>query len=485
MSISKNYFYNLSYQISVIIIPFITIPYISRVLGTEGVGIYAFANSIVQYFGLIATLGISTYAFREIARVKDNAYERSKIFIEILSLQIITSFVAIILYLLFVIEFSSNHPLVQFILVLNLIAVTLDISWFYIGIEDFKKNATRNILAKIIAFCLLFIFVKSENDLWKFVLLNAGSVLVGHIFLWKDINKYVVFGKIEFKRIRYHFFKSLNMFYIIMIGTISANLNKTLIGSYINQSELGKYDIAYRLVLIILTFTTGIGTVILPKISYYLGQNDFTTVKAYLQKSISFTLSFSVAAMVGLIGIASNFTEWFLSSKFEGTDILFMILSPMILLNSLSNFLSTSYMIPSRNEKMYVKSLVIGSVVGTIASFILIPKYSIIGACISVIILEVVILIVHTLQVKKLLPIYLLFKEWWKYGVAGILLFLAIKVIERFINAGILLTVFQVIGGTLLYCCVIVILKTEEAKYFIDQIKKYFGRMNINSNFKN
>lgn len=164
-SVKKNIILSTAYQILTLLTPFITAPYVSRVLEPDGIGIYSFTNSILAYFTLLAGLGTATYGAREIARVRDNQAKLSKTFWEIELMTVLTSSVAILLWI-GVIVFSSKYNLIYLILTISLFGTMLDISWFFSGLEQFSYIVVRNTIVKIACIALLFIFINSKDDLY-------------------------------------------------------------------------------------------------------------------------------------------------------------------------------------------------------------------------------------------------------------------------------------------------------------------------------
>ena len=177
-SITKNYLYNLIYQILVLILPLITTPYLSRVLGAEGVGIYSYTISIVTYFILFGSLGMAMYAQREIAYVQDDKYKRSKIFWETFILKGISLSISMIVFY-FSFAFKGEYSVYYKILMLEIIANILDVSAFFQGMEEFKKIIKRNLIVKAISILSIFLFIKTSADLNKYLLIYALSVFIG------------------------------------------------------------------------------------------------------------------------------------------------------------------------------------------------------------------------------------------------------------------------------------------------------------------
>lgn len=186
----KNYLYNLSYQLLLIVLPIITTPYVSRVLGAEAIGTYAYTNSITQYFILFGCIGLNLYGQREIAYRQNNIGERNRVFCELVFLRTVTIIISLIVfYITFARE--GQYAYIFIIQIMDIIASIFDVSWFFQGMEDFKKTVLRNFLARIVCVSLIFMFVKSSADLPLYVLFYSITLLLGNISMWFYIPKYI------------------------------------------------------------------------------------------------------------------------------------------------------------------------------------------------------------------------------------------------------------------------------------------------------
>jgi len=172
----KNYIYNSVYQILLIVIPIITIPYIARTLGAESVGINGYITSVSTIFIYIGMLGLDKYASREIAYNRENEKELNRVFSQLLILRIIMLILIIGIYLLF--SFHSEYKTYMLIQTIYIVGYLLDISWLYNGLEEFKTTALRSIIVKLINILCIFIFIKTPSDLWKYITINAVLVFL-------------------------------------------------------------------------------------------------------------------------------------------------------------------------------------------------------------------------------------------------------------------------------------------------------------------
>lgn len=297
VSMKKNYIYNVIYQISVIIIPLITTPYISRVLGANNIGIYSYTLSIVTFFSMFATLGVNTYGQLEIATYRDNKEKRNKVFLEIAIARVITTITVIISYLIFIF-FQPKYKIIYLILTLNIFGGMVDISWYFQGLEMFKLTVIRNTLIKIVGTILIFVFVKNQNDLMKYCLILQGTYFIGNLSLWKYLKKEIKIISLEWINILNHWKRSITYFIPTVATSIYTVLDKSMIG-WITNSEMqnGYYEQAHKIEQVLVTIVTSLGTVTMPRVAYLIKEKKEDTAKDIINSAIEFVIFLSVPMM--------------------------------------------------------------------------------------------------------------------------------------------------------------------------------------------
>lgn len=314
-SVTKNYIYNLIYQILVIIIPIITTPYLARVLGAEGNGIFSYTESIVTYFILFGTLGISMYGQREIAFVQDDIKKRSKIFYELLALRFFTMLISVIVFYIFY-GVSGDYAIYYRILLIEMFANLVDINWFFQGLEDFKKITIRNIIVRLISVVCIFIFIKTPDDLSKYLLIYTLSLLIGNITLWISLHKYITKVNIKSLRIFTQLKPTLALFIPQVAMKVYTVLDKTMVGSITgNMSEVGFYEQAYKVINILLTIITSLGTVMMPRIAKCYADGNFSQIKNYMYKTFKFVYMLAFPLIFGIIVVANKFVPMFFGPR--------------------------------------------------------------------------------------------------------------------------------------------------------------------------
>ena len=406
-SIKKNLLYNLIYQILVIIMPLITTPYIARVIGPKGSGIYSYTYSIASYFVLFAMLGIGNYGNRLIAQNRDDKNELSKSFSSLFFLHIIVTIIALIAYLVFTIFLSADkYKLFMFLQGIYVLSALFDINWLFFGLEEFKTTISRNIVIKIISVIFIFLFVRKPSDLIIYTLiLNIGS-LVSQLVLFPFLKRNGIrIVKFSVRDVIKHIKPMLVLFIPVIAVSIYKLMDKIMIGSLINVNEVGLYEYGERIINLPLSLITALGTVMLPRMSNLAAKGNDKLMKEYIDKSMKFVLLLSIPLAVGLIMISKDFIPFFLGEKYNGTIILVQLLAITIPIISFANVIRTQYLIPKCMDREYIISLMMGAFINLVLNYFLINKYHAMGACIATIAAEFVVMFYQIIVTRKMLNI--------------------------------------------------------------------------------
>lgn len=460
--LTKNYFFNLIYQIVAIIIPLITAPYLSRTLLVEGVGKYAFTFSIANFFTIFAALGFSTYGQREIANAKNDKNKMSIIFFEIIIARFISTILSltinILLSLFLVYKSYSRIMLIWSLLILS---TTFDINFLFQGNEDFIKIVSKNLFIKIISIILIFTFVKTENDLWVYVLIYSVSNLIGNLSLWINAKKYI--NKV--KMCDLHPFERMKPAIKLFIPTIATSLyvylDKAMIGVLSSNADFenGCYEQAEKVVKMATTIIVSLGTVMIPRNSQLVSMNKIDDLKKNINFAINYVWMLGLPMMFGLIAISNNFIPWFLGINFEKSSILMKILSPLTIFMGFGNVFGLQLLVPMKKDNEWTKCIVIGFCSNIFLNILLIPFLGAYGASISTISSEFIVAFGMLLCCKEILSIKQVIKSSFKYFIASVIMFIPISIISYFLTPSILNTLIIIICGFIIYLLVIITLK--------------------------
>ncbi|MCI9064048.1 MAG: flippase [Clostridia bacterium] len=471
-SITKNYLYNLTYQILIIILPLITTPYLSRVLGAEGIGIYSYTYTIVTYFVLFGSLGVALYGQREIAYAQDNKEKRKKVFLELVIFRFITIAVATVIYYYFFIK-TGTYSVYYKILLFELIAGAFDISWFFQGLEEFKKTVTRNILVRIISVSLIFIIVKTQADLIKYMYIYSIADFLGNLSLWIYLPKYLKGVKVKNINIIRQVPAIILLFIPQITNKLYNMLDTTMLGALIaDKTETGFYEQSQKVIRLLLTIVTSLGVVMVPRMANMFANGEKEKINYYMKKSFSFVFLLSFPMIFGIISISKAFVPIFFGTGYDKAATLISIISPIILLMGIANVIGTQYLLPTKRQKEYTISVGVGVLANFILNYILIKLYSSIGACIATVLSQLIVDWMQFKYIKDEIAIKDVIKLSYKYLLASIMMFIACSLTKLIVSTGVISIVTQMVVGIAVYGMVLIILKDEYLYMFLSKLRE-------------
>ena len=471
-NIKKNFIYNISYQILILIIPFITTPYVARVLGADGVGTYSYTYSIAYYFMTFALLGINSYGNRLVAKVREDKNKLSKEFFSLYTLQIVTSAIMIILYYIYIIIFEQEYLQIGIIQSIYVWSAVFDINWFFQGLEKFKLIVVRNSFIKLISLIAIFIFVRTNGDLWKYVLILALGTLCSQLILYSFLRKNVKYTKIKFIDVKKHIKPVLVLFIPVVAITFYKVMAKIMLGNLSTITEVGYYENAEKVINVPISIITAIGTVMLPSISNLISKGEEEKVEEYLYKMTKFMYFLVIPMALGIILISDNFVNLYLGSEFSKSSIVLKILSISMIFSSTANVLRTQYLIPKEKDKGYVISVIMGAIVNFIFNMIFINYWHAMGAAIATLLAEATVTIAQLIYVRKQVKLNLMLTSSIKYIIVGIIM-LAICMLYNLISIQpILKLLLQIATGIIIYMGILFITKDEFIIEIINKIKE-------------
>ena len=305
-SLKKNMVYNLLHQVLLIILPLITAPYISRVLGVEGIGTYSYIYTIAYYFGLCGMLGVANHGNRSVALVRDDKEKLSSTFWNIYSIQLSTTVLALLIYLIYIIFFSSFNKSIALISIIFVIFYVMDINWLFFGLEKFKMTVIRNIFIKLLTVICIFLFVKKSTDLWLYMLIMALGMVLSQVYLWLNVRKYLHFVKPNFSEMKKHIKPMLILFIPVIAYSIYKVMDKIMLGSLSSITQVGLYEYAERIINIPVGIITAFGTVMMPRISALVSDKADGKISNYMQQSFKYFSLIAIGMAFGL-GCQSDF----------------------------------------------------------------------------------------------------------------------------------------------------------------------------------
>lgn len=462
--IARNYIYNTCYQILVLVAPLVTTPYISRVLGASGIGIYNYAQSIATYFIYVGAVGTTIYGQREIAYAQNDQKKRSEIFWEIATIKFVAVTFCAVIYFLFFCK-GGEYSSVYRILILEVFASMFDISWFFMGMENFKVTVIRNTIIKLIGIILIFTFVKSSDDVIVYTLCLTLPIFIGNISLWFSLPRYLTKVRIHTQGVIRNIRPALILFLPQLAIEVYAVLDKTMLGALASDiREVGYYSQASRIIKILLALVTSLGTVMLPAMSsaYAHGQKDVITTS--IKKSFRFVYMLGFALMFGGCSIASNFVPIFFGAGYDRVIILIVMISPIIVIIATSNVIGKQYLLPTSQEKYYTISVVTGAMMNIVLNVILIARFDAVGASIATVFAELTVTSIQAFVVRKQLNISKCLLPAIKYFICGSIMCAAVYLLGAALGEGVKVLIIQIFAGVIVYA--LELLLTRDSMFF-------------------
>ena len=393
--LKKNLFYNTILTISQMLIPIITFPYITRVLGPDGYGKVSFVDSIVQYIILIAALGIPIYGVREVAKVRDEPEKLSKLYTELFIIHFVLTFILSIGYILmflFVPKLESSSTL--FTIGIGLLYFTvLPTEWLFQGLEKMAFIVKRTLFIRIVFVVVIFLTVKSKGDInwyYSISLLMLIANAVTNLFVSSKLVKFVL-TDLDIKR-------HLSPLGYIFSGNLAISvyliMDSILLGFFASENAVGYYTTAMRISKIFISLVTALSVVIIPRLSFAFRENEFEEVRRMLYKSFDYVIFLTIPISVGLYLTASEVVMLLAGKAFQPAILTVKILSPMAFIIGMASIFAYQILIPMGKEKIYLIAVTIGMFFSVTMNILLIPEFKQNGAAFTSILTEVLVSIV-------------------------------------------------------------------------------------------
>lgn len=459
----KNYIYNILYQVVKIVCPLVLVPYTAAHIDADALGIYNYAGSIMNWFILFGILGVNTYGNREIAKVRNDPKKLNTTFFEVFYMQLCNMVIAIIAYFVFI-QFTVSENLFYYQLTgATMLASMLDITWFFYGIEDFKKASLRNIIVKILGVVLIMCLVKSPEDLGLYILINVGSELLGQAIMFVQLRQYISFEKVSLKDAYHHHFKATVQLFIPTIAiSVYTMLDKTMIGALYNETHVTYYQTSQNIIQMFLTMITSIGSIMLPRVTnvFYNEEGGQEKAQHYVGTTMKIALMLALPMCFGMMSIAQSFIAWYIPNWPIVGDLI-LIGCPIIVFISMSNVTGTQYMVPTHMYNQYSFSVIAGSCVNFICNYISIPKYGAYGAIIGSVIAECTVTSLQLFFIHKKVKFGFKSKSYLLYVLGTIAMVLTVNLLKSVLTMGMVSTFLEVLAGVIVYFLVLFIGKEE------------------------
>lgn len=467
----SNIFFNTIYQIFLVIVPIITAPYLSRVLGANNMGKYSFVETIITLFTTVGLIGLNDYGTREIAYVRDNSKkEVSKTFYEISLTRLILLLLSLIIYFVYI--SSSPYSFYFVCATIWLVANFLDLTWFFNGLEKFKLITIRNFVIKIASIILIFVLIKSQDDLYKYFLIIGVGQIISIGLLMPNLRKYVGIYKFNDFNIIKHLRPTIKVFLPQIASLVYTQIDKVMIEALTpNIANVTFYDNAEKIVKVPLAVITSINLVLMPNNANLFIKGKIKEVKKIINNTIEIVLLISLPMAFGLASIGFTLIPWYLGSEFKEAGYIIAWLSPIVVALALSGISANQYFIAINKTSYLTKSYIYAAILNLLVNFIFIPQIGCYGAALGTVVAELVSVIIQYYYMSREVEIIDTFKSAFKYVICSIIMCVVSVVIGLKWGPIIATTLIQIIVSFIVYLLLLFAMKDKVIFRLINQVK--------------
>ncbi len=458
-STRKNAAYNVAYRMFSVLLPLITAPYLSRVVGPEGIGLYSRAWSISYVFCLVAMLGLNDYGVRAIARARDNPETLSRTFSAIWQMQLLTAGLTLLAWFVYVFCFSGEEKEIAYHLSLMSVSCVVCFDWCLMGLDLFKPIALKNTFVKTAAAICVFIFVRQKSDLWIYGFVWSLSTFIGNLSCVLSLRGKVRYIRTGWKESMSHLGPCAVLFISVIAVSVYRTMDKVMVSGIAGLEQNGLYENAEKIIYCLSGFISAIGTVMMPKISHMRKQGRTTEILEHIDRSMNLMLCMVCALAFGTAAVADRFAPLFYGTEFVYSGTLMAPLAFTLIMIGFANVIRTQWVLPNGRDSIFVRSVCAGAVVNLAVNLVLIPRLQSMGAVIGTLLAELTVPLVQFILLRKELAYrqYLIYT--FVYMLIGTVMLICVRIIHGlllrndWISLGVeVLAGIAVYGsGTLLY----------------------------------
>lgn len=446
----KNLAYQIVYQILIIFLPLVTAPYVSRVLGSENIGLYSYSYSVVSYFVLFAMLGMNNYGNKLIASIKSNKDQLNQEFSNLFFLHFIGTVLVTLFYIIYILHTKDNQFYAS-ICSIYLIGALFDINWFFFGMEEFKITVTRNTIIKILTAIAIFCFIRSKSDIWKYILIMALGNVISQSIVWVMLPKYVKFVKPSFKNAKTHIYQLIILFIPVIAISLYKIMDKIMLKHIADATAVGLYENSEKIINIPIGVLTAVGVVMLPRSAALLSEKNDNAVISSIKMTTKYVLVTAYALMFGLIAIGPEFSTIFYGAEFSYSGKLIQGLAITIPFMASANIIRTQYLIPKGYNKSYIISVITGAIINIILNMIFIPILQSAGAVIGTVAAEVVVFSIQLISVRNELKLRNVYRSTLPYLIIGIIMLIVIRFIATIFVVNVKILILEIVVGAIVF----------------------------------
>ena len=411
MSTKKNAAYNVAYRMFSVFLPLVTAPYLSRTVGTEGVGLYSDAWTISEIFCLIGMLGLADYGVRTIAQVRDDREKLDRTFSGIWQMQLLVAGITLLFWLGYVFLAAGAEKTIALHLTMMSVSCLCSFDWCLMGLDQFRPIALRNTFVKLAAAACVFIFVKNKDDLWIYGFVWSLATLLGNLMSAATLRGKVRYRRVPMREALTHLKPCAVLFISVMAVSIYRKMDKVMVYSIAGADQNGLYENAEKIIYCLSGFISAIGTVMMPKVSHMWKLGEKEKIARHIDRSMELIICMVSALAFGLAAVADRFAPLFYGEDFRYSGTLMIPLAFTLIMIGFANVIRTQVVLPQERDHIFVKSVCCGAAVNLAANACLIPVMKSMGAVAGTLMAEMTVPLVQYWILRKELP----YRNYLKY----------------------------------------------------------------------
>ena len=459
-SIKRNYLFNLAVTLINVGYPIVSFSYIARIFGPQVYGSVVFAGSLAAYFALVACLGLPVYGSREIARVRDDPRRCNTLYSELLLINALSSAFFFLCYFglfFFVHKIQEDVPLFA-LFGLSIILNAFSIDWLFQGLENYAIIAMRNFIFRSLSLILIFVLIHKKSDYLQFAAISVISTLGTNLMNLIASRKHV---RLSFSGmdVRRHARPLLAIAGTVVMVSVYSNFDNVLLGFLADDTHVGYYGAAARIVRIVVFCVTAIGAVVIPRYSYYIEKKMREEYDMLAKKSVRLMYLLACPAMAGLFILAPTIVHVLAGSQFSHAIPTLRIMVPIIFIIGLSNYIGWQVLFPRGKELLLFFATSCAALVDIALNLVLVGHFKNNGTAVALVAAETTVLIIVVVRGWKLIPGSLFDRHGLLYVSSSVVMGAAVFFVKQLFHAPLAQLCAGTAAGIMLYAGVLLLFK--------------------------
>ncbi|MBS6677518.1 MAG: flippase [Clostridiales bacterium] len=472
-SLKSNVIFNMIKTLTSIAYPLITFPYASRILGANNLGKVQYCNSIVSYFALMATLGISIYAVREGSKYKEDQNKLSNFSKEIMVINTVSMTIAYLLFAVYIVLiFKESYYVLIIVCSLSIFLNTYSMDWLYQIMEDYKYISLRSLLVQIISLCFLFAFVKTKEDYVAYAIVSLAGTSGSFIFNIIRSRNYIKICSNYKLNLKKHIRPIMIIFGVSLASSIYMNLDTVMIGYFVGTVAVGYYTVAVKVVSMVKGLISSGSNVLFPRLSNYMGTNKIDEYNDLLQRSLKLIMAITIPCAIGLFVLSKEVILLFSGAEYLNANIAAKILAINLIFSVIDGALYYQILLPYGKEKYASFSTIVGAVLNFVLNIFFIRRWSFTGAAFTTLVSELIVFVLLFIHSNRFVNILYMIKTFVKYTLLCVPFIFIYYLNSRIFSSFIFIILFTMVEAASIYFVELYLCKDYFLKVVQDVLKK-------------